>query len=181
MRLALAALLMAALADGGGLDPAAGRILVAGQGSRDPDLARTVVLLVHYDRDGAIGLVLNRPTAVPLSRMYPGMRSQSAVYLGGPVAAGGRALMRSSTARRNALRVFGDVFVFSDRNLMEEAVTQGAGPDRFRVYAGYTGWSVAQLAAELRAGLWRVIPGDAEVVFCAAPEKIWARLAQRFR
>src|SRR5437764_5063498 len=82
-------------------DLMAGKLLVAQRKLRDPNFAETVVLLVHYDEDGAMGLVINRRTKFPLSRLFPeitGKPLTDPVYAGGPVErTSGMALLKSPT------------------------------------------------------------------------------------
>ena len=129
---------------------ATGKVLVATRKSHDPDLAQSVVLIVHYDQDGAMGLILNRPV--------------KDVYFGGPVALGARCLFRSAKKPSGAELIFGDVYMAT------RPVEKG------RVYAGYTGWSAVQLNDEVSRGLWKVLPGNAGVVFDPNPSTLWARL-----
>lgn len=127
-----------------------GKILVATSKSHDPDLAHSVILLIHYDKDGAIGLILNKP--------------EKDVYFGGPVALGARCLFRSAAKAENAERIFGDVY------LATKPVAKG------RVYAGYVGWSMVQLKDEVSLGLWTIRDGDASIVFDPHPATLWPRL-----
>jgi putative transcriptional regulator len=160
---------------GAGESIAAGKLLVATSQSRDPELARSVVLLIHFDEQGAIGLIVNRRAGVPLSRLLPGVSPKAAstpVYFGGPVPIGTRALYRSPQKLSNALNVFGDVYLIADLPIVQ-TMAGSAGPNVFRVYAGYTGWSAGQLRGEIWRGLWRVLPGDAHVVFHPHPESVW--------
>jgi putative AlgH/UPF0301 family transcriptional regulator len=80
--------------------PAAGRLLVATPKMRDADFAQAVILLVHSDAQGAIGLIVNRPTEVPLAHLFPNLKDaptgKAPVYLGGLVAQGARGLVRSA-------------------------------------------------------------------------------------
>jgi putative transcriptional regulator len=158
---------------------AVGRLLVATSQSRDAELARSVVLLIHLDEQGAMGLIVNRRADVPLSRLLPGASPKAAstpVYFGGPVPIGTRALYRSREKLGNALSVFGDVYLIADLPILQ-TMAGSTGPGVFRVYAGYTGWSAGQLRGEVERGLWRVLPGDARLVFDPHPESVWARLA----
>ena len=160
----LVVILLGALAQAEEL--AVGELLIASRKSADPDLAKTVVLLVHYDEQGAIGLVVNRPSEVPLSEVFPALKAAAApVYKGGPIAIGIRALLRSRSKPGQAVHVFGDVSTISNKRLLDELVAAGTPSSSFRVYAGYTGWSVRQLKNEVALGLWTVLPGDAGVVF----------------
>jgi putative AlgH/UPF0301 family transcriptional regulator len=159
---------------------AVGKLLVASRKSVDPELAKTVVLLVHYDEQGAIGLVVNRPSKVPLSEVFPALKAAAApVYAGGPIAIGIRALLRSRSKPGQAAHVFGDVSMITNKRLLDELLAAGRASSSFRVYAGYTGWSAQQLKNEVALGLWYVLPGDAGVVFDPDAEKVWIRLANR--
>lgn len=161
---------------------ATGKLLVAGRKSVDPDLAKTVVLLVRYDEGFATGLIVNRPSKVPLSELFPALKSASAtVYGGGPVTIGIRGLLRSRSKPDQAVHVFADVSMISNKRLLEEEIRAGAPASGFRVYAGYVGWSSRQLKNEIAVGLWRVLPGDPDVVFASDTEKVWDRLIGRFR
>jgi putative AlgH/UPF0301 family transcriptional regulator len=156
---------------------AVGRLLVASRKSVDPDLAKTVVLLVHYDEQGAIGLIVNRRSNVPVSEVFPALQqARTPVYKGGPIAIGIRALLRSRSKPGEAVPVFGEVWMISNRVLLEELIKAGTLSGSFRVYAGYTGWSTGQLKSEVASGLWRVLAGDASVVFGSEPDKVWGKL-----
>jgi putative transcriptional regulator len=180
--LALAGLALARRADGVEL-PDAGNMLVATRTMPDRDFAGTVILIVHSGQEGVVGLILNRATTVPLAHLFPEMRSTASgndpVYLGGMIALGARALLRTSSSREGAQRLFRDVWVLSDGAAVERAARRGERPGGFRVYAGYAGWSPGQLRKELLLGHWRVLPGDAAAVFDPHPDTLWRRLATR--
>lgn len=163
--------------------PAVGNMLVATSKMPDKDWAGTVVLVVYSDRQGVMGLILNRPTEFPLSHLFPEMRSapsgKDPVYFGGLVALGARAVLRSSAQRQGAQRLFGDVSVILENGALEKAAKSGLRSNVFRVYAGYAGWSPGQLRQELSFGHWRVLPGDAAIVFDPHPEALWRRLSGR--
>jgi putative AlgH/UPF0301 family transcriptional regulator len=89
--------------------PAVGELLLATERSRDPDLARSVILLIHSDDDGVIGLILNRP------------RGKS-MYFGGPIALGARALFRSSVKHADAERILNGVYIVSKESSMPKAI-----------------------------------------------------------
>src|SRR5271154_2735555 len=95
-------------------DLAAGKLLVASRDLPDPNFAKTVVLLVQYDEDGVVGLILNRRSKVPISRLLddlPGAKNRrDPVYAGGPVGTTEvLALVRSRRPPGDDQRVFGDV------------------------------------------------------------------------
>lgn len=174
--------------------PAAGKLLVATRRMRDADFAQAVILLVHSDGQGAIGLIVNRPTEVPLAHLFPKLKDapagQAPLYLGGLVAQGARGLLRSVEKNppktnpektKDALTVFGRVSVISDSTALETLAAGGARPDVFRVYAGYAGWSAEQLRNELKFGYWTIATATESIVFDPHPETLWPRLTAQTR
>jgi putative AlgH/UPF0301 family transcriptional regulator len=159
----------------------AGKVLVASRELGDPHFVRTVILLVHYDAQGVVGLILNRRTEVPISRALDGLKEaknlSDHVYVGGPVempAAFG--LLQSSGKVEGAERVFGDVYLITAKNLFEQTLSARPNPDRFHVYVGYAGWSNEQLKKEVELGAWFIFPGDANTVFSADPDTLWPKM-----
>jgi putative transcriptional regulator len=161
-----------------------GHLLVATPGLRDPNFERTVVLLVAHEDGGALGVVLNRATEVPVSEVLGSWGSlasePSVVFEGGPVqpeAAICLARVRSTT---------GDTRGFSrvDGNL--GTVDLSTDPDRMRddlievrVFAGYAGWSPGQLEDEIATGSWltfKALPSDA---FTDRPDDLWGMVLRR--
>jgi putative transcriptional regulator len=187
----LVPILAAVLAAGGLLpaqstrarDLAVGKLLVASRELGDPNFAETVVLLVHYDREGVVGLVVNRRTKVPVSRALEDVKGAKGrtdlMYVGGPVGRTGvLALVRSPTKVDEAEPVFGDVYLVTKAAALEKTIS-AAHPDTLRVYLGYAGWTPRQLEAELELGAWHIFSGDAAMVFAAHPESVWPRLIEK--
>ena len=135
-----------------------GKLLVATNKSHDPELGRTVILLIHDDANGAIGLVLNRPVA----------GSKPPMWSGGPIPLEVRTLLRSRAKLPDAEHIFGDIYLL-------RKVPVG-DPAAIRVYGGYAGWAPHQLNDEIARGLWKVLPGDAKAVFDPNPATLWSRL-----
>lgn len=159
--------------------PAAGKLLVASRELQGPTFAETVVLLVHYDDDGAVGLIVNRPMsitpAIALPRLPMLADYRGPLYLGGPVDRRRiLALQRSKQPRDTAAMVFGDVYV---RPLDEALLAEPLGDSsRLRLYVGYAGWGPGQLDEELARGSWHVASASEELVFSDAPDTVWRRL-----
>lgn len=177
-----------ALAQGGdraaAKDLTAGSLLVAGRGLGDPNFARTLVVLAQYGKDGAMGLILNRPTEVVVASALSGgeaaANAKDPVYEGGPVGTGGLlALARSATPIDGATRVTGDVYLLSSRSALDRKIAAGARGDSLRIYAGYSGWGPGQLERELESGAWHVFRADASTIFDADPEHQWQRFIRR--
>jgi putative transcriptional regulator len=162
-------------------DLAAGKLLVASPDLPDPNFAKTVVLLVQYDADGVMGLILNRRSKVPISRVLDGLAGAKnrpePVYAGGPV---GRtdvlALVRSRRPPGDAKRVVGDVFLVSTKEGLEKTFASAADSDTVHVYLGYSGWTAPQLQHELDLGAWYILQGSAKTVFDSEPDALWPQL-----
>jgi len=160
--------------------PAKGMFLVASSRMMDPNFARTVILLTKYGPDGAVGLVINRPTKVSISHAVPEFselsRSGEKIWVGGPVARNGLFfLVQTKGEPKESLRVLGDVYLSRSHDLLKELVGDGESGTVFRVYTGYAGWAPGQLDAELARGDWLVKPADSDSVFFE-DEQLWRNL-----
>jgi putative transcriptional regulator len=160
-----------------------GKLLVASRGLGDPNFAGTVVLLVRYDENGVVGLVLNRRTDVPLSQVLDLKAAKDRsdpVYLGGPVGPPAAfALFQSPAKIEKAENIFGGVYLISDKDLFEQTISARPDPDVFHVYLGYCGWTRDQLRAEVQLGAWFVFPPDTATVFNSDPDSLWLQMIQK--
>jgi putative transcriptional regulator len=160
---------------------AEGRILVADRYLEDPNFAESVILLIRYDKDGTVGLILNRRTDVPISRVLKPLKEAAGhadpVFLGGPVDfAGAMALLRTADKPDGAKKVSSGVYLLSSKELLQKNLSTTAAADTFRVYLGYAGWAPGQLESEVGAGAWKTIAGSAERIFDRDPDSLWTRL-----
>jgi len=183
LRLALlASLLFTAVEYGAELE--AGKFLVASRDLGDPNFAGTVVLLLKFDEDeGALGIIVNRRTDVPLSRVFDHIKSArdrtEAVYLGGPVEPDSVVALLKSTAKiEDASRILTGIYLISGRALLEKTAAE-APPRAFHAYLGYAGWAAGQLEHEVELGGWRVLPADAAAVFDPDPDSLWEKMIRR--
>ena len=160
-----------------------GQILVARESLADPHFAESVILLVQYDpAHGTVGLMLNRRTEIPLSRLFPKVKHVSAdpVYLGGPVALTAvQALLRRPSKAEQATPVLTDLYVTGKKELIEKSMTSRLSPSQFRLYLGSAGWAPGQLEWEIEQGAWWVLPGRLPIVFDEDPDSLWSRLIRQ--
>ncbi|HWG24125.1 YqgE/AlgH family protein [Actinospica sp.] len=167
-----------------------GRLLVATPLLVDPNFDRAVVLVLDHDTDGTLGVVINRPTTVPVHEVLPAWSELAGpmpmVFQGGPVAldsALGLAELRALPRGEDPdplgwRRVHGDLGLV-DLDLPPELLA--AEISAFRVYAGYAGWSAGQLERELGQGAWYVIDAAPADAFTLSPELAWRTVLRRQR
>jgi len=163
---------------------AVGKLLVASRELGDPIFAKTVILLVRYDAQGVLGLVLNRRTKLPLSRVLEDFQAakdrSDPVYLGGPVEVPAAfALFKSPAKIEGAEHVFGAIYLISGKTLFEQTLSTRPDPSVFHVYLGYAGWTEAQLRKEVELGAWLIFPGEAGTVFNADPDSLWSQMIRK--
>jgi putative transcriptional regulator len=163
---------------------ATGKVLVASRDLADPNFAETVVLLVHYDAQNVVGLVLNRRSDVPLSRVLKGLKAakdrSDPVYLGGPVETPAVfGLLQSQSKVDGAERVVGGVYLISEKKLFEHTISARPDPGNFHVYLGYAGWTADQLKMEVALGAWFIFQGDSSTVFSSDPDSLWSQMIRK--
>ena len=166
--------------------PLAGRLLVAGPLLTDATFARTVILLLDHDEEGSLGLVLNRPSRVPVGAVLPPWDGRTTgtdvLFTGGPVADDSALALGllpgpvdgpEPAGFRRVAGPFGLV------DLDNDPVATMAELDALRIYAGYAGWGEGQLDDEVAEGAWYVVDGGPADVFSAAPEDLWRQVLRR--
>lgn len=158
-----------------------GVFLVASRGLHDPNFSKTVVLIVAHGEDGAMGVVLNRPTPVRLGALLPDVEgleeSHEPVFIGGPVAIERvTLLLRAASPPVDSLQVFGDVYFSGSITTLEQALSEEPPVSGMQAYAGHAGWGPGQLEGEVRRGDWHLVKADAAMVFSEAPQEIWRQL-----
>jgi putative transcriptional regulator len=157
-----------------------GHLLISSAGLHDPNFRHTVVLIGAHDGQGAVGVILNRPTellvaetAPPLAEFTgPGAR----IFEGGPVQPIEAVLLAELVGSARAdVPVFGNVGFLTGE--IDEAL--GRSVQRARVFVGYSGWGAGQLEAELAEDSWIIEPAQAADVFTDQPNSLWRRVLER--
>jgi putative transcriptional regulator len=157
----------------------AGSFLVARPVLRDPNFARTVVLLLAHNDDGAFGVVVNRP--VPAEGLpFP-------LFDGGPCPSPGVVLLHghadwaeageAATEAGVNREVAPGIFVGDETCLSRAGDLPPGQRPRCLVFRGYAGWGSGQLEQEMAAGAWAVTPADGELLFDTPADDLWDRLA----
>ena len=166
-----------------------GDLLVATPSLLDPNFEHAVVLMLDVD-DGALGIVLNRPSVVPVEDVLPDWGALAGqpdvLFHGGPV--GTDSALAIGTSTTFGLDPGADIEPVGFRRLYDDVgivdldtPKEIAGPmvERLRVFAGYAGWAEDQLREEIRAGSWYVVPSVPADLFGPDPLGLWKRVLRR--
>jgi putative transcriptional regulator len=158
-----------------------GQLLVASPTMADPNFARTVIAVANHDEDGALGIVLNRPSDTEVVEAVPElegvMDGSEVVFVGGPVQPASIVVLAEfEDPAEAAFLVVGGIGLVSDRTGLERLETVTA---RRRIFAGYAGWGPGQLESELEREDWIIEPALPEDVFSEAPVELWAQVLDR--
>ena len=164
------------------LAPAKGRLLIAGRALGEASFSQSVILLLEYSEEGALGVIVNRPAGIPPAALLPDVgglaRYDGSVFLGGPVGIERLLfLVRGCDRLAETQPVYGDVCYSGSAELLDELARTGdAKPERLRMYVGYSGWGAGQLEREIARGDWHVAEARDERVFSQDPFVLWERL-----
>ena len=151
---------------------------------RDPNVARTVVLLCDYVPEGAFGLVLNRPTELPASsmvRLDPPVNARNSLplHFGGPVEPErGWVLVGEEPAGSEYRRVVDGLYLSTSPPLLRQ-VLESPSPPRARIIAGYAGWGPGQLDSELAQSAWLMADVQLDLIFDVEPSVMWETAIRR--
>ena len=157
----------------------AGRLLISSPSLVDPNFRRTVVLITHHDDEGAVGLVLSRPSELRIADAVPDLgglpSTDEVVYVGGPVQPEAVVvLVELEEPDEEITPIVGNVAYMPPDLAPDELPLR-----RARVFAGYSGWGPGQLEAELEEPAWIVAEAEPDDVFAADPDELWRTVLGR--
>lgn len=158
-----------------------GQLLIAGPSLHDPNFWRTVVLVIQHSEDGALGLVLNRPSETTIAESVPALDElvdrQEPLFIGGPVQPSSVIVLADfEDASDAALLAFDDVGVLATPGTPEEL---SAGVRTGRAFAGHAGWGPGQLDAELERDDWILETARLQDAFTTTPTDLWSSVLTR--
>jgi putative transcriptional regulator len=158
-----------------------GHLLVAAPDLADPNFRRTVVLVGEHGDEGAMGIVLNRPSDVTVDEAVPALNQiidgEQLVHVGGPVQPQAIVVLGEfDDPERAGVLVFGSVGFLPGEI---EEVSDVGELARARVFAGYAGWGPGQLESELQEAAWIVEPAEPTDVFTVEPDALWSSVLRR--
>jgi putative transcriptional regulator len=163
------------------MDSVRGQLLIAGPALLDPNFWRTVVLVVEHTDEGALGLVLNRPSETivgeAVTELDELLDPDDLLFIGGPVQPSAViVLAQFEDAGDAALMAFGDVGVVGSGTSPEELA---AGVRQARAFVGHAGWGPGQLDAEIEREDWILEPAALEDAFSDEPRELWQSVLTR--
>lgn len=159
-------------------------LLLASPDLLDPNFVDAVVLLLDVNDEGALGVVLNRPSALPVAEVLGDwgdvVEEPEVLFQGGPVSTDGAlAVALASPGVQGAVgfRVVADRLGLLDLDTPAELVVGTV--ERLRIFAGYAGWGAGQLQEEIEEGSWYVVPGHPDDVFRLDTRDLWRDVMRR--
>ena len=182
-------------------DPPAGQLLIASAAIGDPRFYHTVILLLRHDKDGALGIVINRPLGLrSIASLLaatgdktgdkpgnnegadPGVEGTIRVFWGGPVAPQLGFVVHSAEYHRGeTLTVDGKLAMTATKEILRD-IGHHQGPQKSFFALGYAGWGKGQLEGEIARRDWFTAPADPALVFDEARDRVWDEaLARRSR
>jgi putative transcriptional regulator len=166
-----------------------GQLLIASPQLRQPAFDHAVILLAQHNRDGAFGIVINRPADKrPIAGLLTaigadasGVTDSVRVFLGGPVDPAVGLVIHSADYRRaDTLDIDGRVALSAAIDVLRD-IGLGKGPSKSLIAFGYAGWAPSQLEDELKQGVWVTVPEDPALVFDDDRTKVWTDALARHK
>ena len=159
-----------------------GKLLVASHELGDPNFAQTVVMMLEHSDEGALGVILNRPSTTTVSEAWQQfgedeVDDDTPVFMGGPVP--GPLIALHATQEYGEKQVLPGVYMSVQRDVIERLVKV---PDtRLRLYSGHSGWGGGQLEDEMQMGGWHVANATADDIFGDQDhnERLWSLVLDR--
>jgi putative transcriptional regulator len=166
-----------------------GHFLIAAKRLRDDNFYKTVVLMLEHSSQGAMGLIINRPSSIRVSHALSGHfdlpDTEDVVFCGGPVEPEALVILHDDSKFENdGPSVLPGLFVGGSPASFEKVICEAAASDNmkhcFRVLSGYSGWGGGQLENEIARGDWLIHPACRELVFYDDPYSVYDVVLQRF-
>ena len=153
-------------------------LLIARDDLSDSDFADSVVLVMNNLGPAPVGIIINRPMAIPVSRLFPDLKRlaqvRDKVYFGGPLDFGSVwFLFRAAAPPEHAIQACDGVYLSADRQLLLQLLGRDKPMDSLRVFVGHAGWAPGQLEAEIAQRAWALKRAETEAIFSGKSEHPW--------
>ena len=158
--------------------PVTAILLVARGALRDPYFADSVVLVMNNLGPGPVGLVVNRPTEIPVAHLFPDLKRlaqvHDKVYFGGPVDLESVwFLFRAVKPPEHAVQAVAGIYLSASRDLLAQLLGRDKPMDGLRIFIGHSGWAPGQLETEIARGAWTLERADPDAIFKGRAEHPW--------
>ncbi len=162
------------------------QFLIAMPSMQDANFSQTVTYICEHNSEGAMGIVVNRPTNLHLNDILEQLditdisleTGLESIYIGGPVQPERGFVLHSDNSNWDStLKVTPEISVTTSRDILE-SIAAGNGPNSHLVALGYAGWASGQLEDEISANAWLNGPADSQIIFNTPPEQRWRAAAQ---
>lgn len=163
------------------------QFIIAMPSLADPNFSHTVTYLCQHSKEGALGIVINRPTSMKLTDIFKQMdivvtsetASKSTVFAGGPVQQDRGFVLHTPSGNWAASLNISDAIALTTSRDVLEAIAVGQGPDRYLVALGYAGWGEGQLEKEIMANAWLNTPYGQNILFDTPINQRWNAAASQ--
>ena len=166
------------LTSAGQSKPPTAILIVARAQVTDPNFGDSVVLVMNNLGPAPVGIVINRPTAVPVSRLFPNLRDLAQLpdklYFGGPVELDSVwFLFRAASKPEHAVQAFEGIYLSANRELLLQLLARAKPTEGLRIFVGHAGWAPGQLETEISHGDWALEHADSDAIFNHQSEHPW--------
>ena len=164
------------------------QFLIAMPNLADPNFFHTVTYLCQHTDEGALGIVINRPTDMKLGEIFDQLGIQSEleqvknqpIFAGGPVQQERGFVIHSPCEQHwdSSITPADNIMLTSSRDILE-AIAHGRGPKDYLIALGYAGWSKGQLEREIVENAWLNTPCGEGIIFHTPVEQRWNAAASQ--
>jgi putative transcriptional regulator len=153
-------------------------LLIARDDLSDSNFADSVVLVMNSLGPAPVGIIINRPMPIPVSRLFPDLKRlakmRDKVYFGGPVDFGSVwFLFRAATPPQHAIEACDGVYLSADRQLLLQLLDREKPMDSLRIFVGHADWAPGQLEAEIAERYWTLKRAEMGAIFSDKSEHPW--------
>ena len=155
------------------------KFLIAMPSISDPIFKKSLILLCNYDKNGAMGLIINKPidnemiSEIFFNKNTSKIKKKTKIYFGGPVSLNtGFVLHDSNYSTNKTLNISKELSITSDEKIFKD-IELSCGPTNFLLTLGYAGWDKGQLEHEIKNGDWLIAPADSNFIFKTSDDKKW--------
>lgn len=157
-----------------------GSLLVAHAELEDASFSQTVVLVIRHDEIGTVGIIINHPTSLAAGTVFPElaeplMSYDGRLYRGGPAQPTRTLALVQGLAAVVAQgpEIVDRIYLSVDTAELGSLVRVANDESSLRIFAGHTEWAPGQIDDEVARGVWRVVRGNAALIFSPTPEAVW--------